>query len=162
MTASGSKIVTIGDMARKAVDLRSKKSKIVFTNGCFDILHAGHVEYLAKARAMGNILIVGLNSDGSVRKIKGKHRPINNQADRAKVLASLECVDFVTIFEDKTPEKVIRKIRPDVLAKGGDWKKTDVAGNAFVESLGGKVAIIPFAKGYSTTSIIKKMTGQKG
>lgn len=134
-----------------------KKKKIVFTNGCFDILHQGHVSYLRRARRLGDALVIGLNSDASVRRIKGAGRPINNQKDRADVLSELKCVDRVIIFHENTPEKLIRKIRPDVLVKGGDWKKKDIVGAPFVESYGGKVRRIPFVKGFSTTGLLRKI-----
>lgn len=134
-----------------------KGKKIVFTNGCFDILHAGHIEYLSRAKKLGNILVVGLNTDSSVKKIKGAGRPINNQNDRAKVLASLYFVDYVTLINETTPERLIRELKPDILVKGGDWKVKDIVGADFVKSCGGRVKTIPFVKGYSTTSIINKI-----
>ena len=137
--------------------LRSKGKKIVFTNGCFDILHVGHVEYLSKAKALGDILVIGLNSDSSVKNIKESGRPINKERDRAKVLASLYFVDYVTLFADATPEELIKELRPDVLVKGGDWKIDDIVGSRFVRSYGGKVKRIPFVKGYSTTALIEKI-----
>lgn len=136
---------------------RSRTKKIVFTNGCFDILHIGHVRYLKKAKSLGDILIIGLNSDSSVRAIKGSGRPVNNQKDRAEVLSALSFVDHIVIFSEDTPEKVIRKIRPDILVKGGDWKIKDIVGGDFVQKHGGRVVSIPFVKGYSTTATIKKM-----
>lgn len=136
--------------------LRSKGKKIVFTNGCFDIIHAGHVDYLSKARRLGDVLVVGLNSDSSVKKIKGKNRPINKESDRAKVLSSLYFVDYITSFNETTPENLIKKVRPDILVKGGDWKIEDIVGSSFVRSCGGKIKRIPFLKGRSTTSIIEK------
>lgn len=139
--------------------LKAKGRRIVFTNGCFDILHVGHVEYLKKARMLGDILVVGLNSDRSVRRLKGRARPINKGRDRAKVLESLYFVDYIAIFDELTPEKLIRALRPDILAKGGDWKNKEIAGANFVKSYGGSVAIIPFVKGYSTTSLIKRLEG---
>ena len=134
-----------------------KQKKIVFTNGCFDILHKGHVTYLQKARKLGDLLIVGINSDASVRRLKGADRPVNNEKDRAFVLGALDCVDKVVMFSEDTPEKLIRKIRPDVLVKGGDWKKENVVGGPFVESYGGKVRLIPFVKGFSTTGLLAKI-----
>lgn len=137
--------------------LRSRGKRIVFTNGCFDILHVGHVDYLARARRMGDVLIVGLNSDSSVRKIKGPGRPVNRERDRATVLSALSAVDYISIFSEPTPEKLIKKVKPSVLVKGGDWKIKDIVGGDFVRSYGGRVRNIPFVKGYSTTSLIKKM-----
>jgi rfaE bifunctional protein nucleotidyltransferase chain/domain len=139
--------------------LQRRGKKVVFTNGCFDIIHLGHVKYLEKARRLGNILVVGLNSDSSVRAIKGKGRPINGERERAGVLASLYFVDYVTIFSEATPERLIQKLKPDILVKGGDWKVRDIVGSDFVRARGGRVARISFVKGYSTTSTIKKVRG---
>ena len=116
----------------------------------------GHVDYLSKARRLGDVLVIGLNSDSSVRKIKGKSRPINRESDRAKVLSSLYFVDYITTFSEETPENLIKRLKPDILVKGGDWKIEDIVGGAFVRSYGGKVKSIPFVKGYSTTSIIER------
>ena len=151
------KIVSQAVLAKVVKKLKAGNKKVVFTNGCFDILHVGHVDYLRKARRSGNVLIVALNSDASVRAIKGSSRPINKQADRAKVLAALYFVDYVTIFGDPTPEKLIKILKPDILVKGGDWKIKDIVGGDFVKSYGGKVLRIPFVSGYSTTSVINKM-----
>ena len=134
-----------------------KRKKIVFTNGCFDLLHKGHVTYLQKARKLGDMLIVGINSDASVKRLKGADRPVNNEKDRAFVLGALDCVDKVVMFSEDTPEKLIRKIRPDVLVKGGDWKKENVVGGPFVESYGGKVRLIQFVKGFSTSGLLAKI-----
>ena len=152
-----SKIQNSKKLAKIFKRLRSKGKRIVFTNGCFDILHVGHVEYLSRAKRLGDILVVGLNSDSSVKKIKGEDRPINKEKDRAKVLASLYFVDYVTIFVEPTPEKLIKELRPNILVKGGDWKIKDIVGGDFVKAKGGKVRNIPFVKGYSTTSLIEKM-----
>jgi len=142
--------------------LKKSNKKIVFTNGCFDILHRGHIEYLKKAKKLGDILIIGLNSDISVRKIKGRLRPINKENDRAKVLDSLKYVDYVVTFNEKTPLNLIKKIKPDILVKGGDWKEKDVAGAGFVKKNNGIVKIIKFKKGYSTTGIINKILSING
>ena len=138
---------------------KKKKSgkKIVFTNGCFDILHAGHVRYLRRAKRLGDILIVGLNSDASVRKLKGQNRPVVSQKERAEVLSALRCVDHVIIFNEATPLKLIQAVRPDMLVKGGDWKKENIVGASFVESYGGKVKSLPFVKGYSTSLLLSKI-----
>lgn len=152
------KIFSITELAKKTRSFKRRGKRIVFTNGCFDILHIGHIRYLNAARRMGDVLVVGLNSDASVKRIKGKTRPINTQADRAEVLSALSFVDYVVIFGQDTPDSIIEKIRPDVLVKGGDWKVRDIAGSAFVKSYGGSVRSIPFVKGYSTTSLIKKMS----
>ncbi len=138
---------------------RMHGERIVFTNGCFDILHAGHVDYLEKARALGDLLVVGLNSDLSVRKIKGNDRPINPQEHRAKVLTSLSCVDYVVMFDEETPEDLIKKIKPDVLVKGADWEEDKIVGASFVKSYGGEVVRIPFLYDTSTTKIIMKIKG---
>lgn len=151
------KIKAQGALASTVSKLRAGKKRVVFTNGCFDILHVGHVEYLKKARKLGDLLVVGLNSDASVRAIKGKTRPINKQADRAKVLSALYFVDYVTIFGDETPERLIKTLKPDILVKGADWKAKDIIGADFVKSYGGKVKIISFIKGHSTTSVIRKI-----
>ncbi|MFA6142264.1 MAG: D-glycero-beta-D-manno-heptose 1-phosphate adenylyltransferase [Candidatus Omnitrophota bacterium] len=154
-----SKIISSTALARKLSLLKARGKRIVFTNGCFDILHVGHVDYLSKARKLGDILVVGLNSDSSVRKIKGLDRPINKEYDRAKILSSLCFVDYVTIFGETTPEKLIQRLKPNVLVKGGDWKKRDIVGSDFVKCCGGRVATIPFVNGYSTTYLINKIKG---
>jgi len=156
MIKTASKIKSASDLAKIISGLKSKRKKIVFTNGCFDILHVGHVTYLEKAKSLGGVLVVGLNSDRSVRTIKGCGRPMNKEKDRAKVLAALSFVDHVTIFNEPTPEKLIKKLKPDILVKGGDWNKNDIVGGNFVRSIGGRVVAIPFVKGYSTTSLIEK------
>lgn len=135
---------------------RELDKKVVFTNGCFDILHSGHVRYLNKARELGDVLIVGLNSDESVKRLKGPERPINEVYDRVQVLSGLSCIDHVVVFEDDTPIDLIRKIKPDLFVKGGDYKKEALPETEVVEELGGKTQIIPLIKGRSTTNIIKK------
>jgi len=157
-----SKIRTQGSLRRVLRRLRKRGKRIVFTNGCFDILHPGHITYLRKARRLGDLLVIGLNSDGSVRKLKGKGRPITPQRKRAELLASLEFVDFVTIFNEATPLDLIKRIKPHVLVKGADWKKKDVVGKTVVESYGGVVKRIPYVKGYSTSSIIKNICSKLG
>ncbi len=147
-------LLSLPELLKILEEERRKDKKIVFTNGCFDIIHAGHVDYLKKAKALGDILVVGLNSDNSIRRIKGKKRPIIPQEMRAEVLSSLKPVDFVVIFEDDTPENLIKAIRPDVLVKGGDWQLDKIVGKDFVESYGGKVLTIPFTYDISTTKII--------
>lgn len=134
------------------------RKKIVFTNGCFDILHPGHTYYLNQARSFGDILIVGLNADASVKKLnKGQERPIHPQDKRAEVLASLLCVDYVCVFEEETPIKLIEKLRPDILVKGGDYSIEQIVGAELVLSYGGRVEIVPLLQGYSTTSILEKI-----
>jgi D-beta-D-heptose 7-phosphate kinase/D-beta-D-heptose 1-phosphate adenosyltransferase len=134
-----------------------RKQRIAFTNGCFDVVHRGHIEFLKFCRAQGDVLVVGLNSDSSVRAIKGPGRPINNQRDRAAVLAAMESVDYITIFDEETPINLIRKVKPDVLVKGRDWEKKGVVGREIVESYGGKIVLAPLVKGKSSTATIKKM-----
>lgn len=133
---------------------KNKGKRIVFTNGCFDILHSGHVRYLNEAASLGDVLIVGLNSDSSVKRLKGEGRPINSQEDRAEVIKALRCVDYVVVFDDDTPYELISRIKPDVLVKGGDYKPYEVVGKDIVESNGGSVVIIPFVEGKSTTNIV--------
>jgi rfaE bifunctional protein nucleotidyltransferase chain/domain len=151
------KIKNLSNAAIAVKKLRKNNKKIVFTNGCFDILHAGHVSYLSKAKSLGSVLVIGLNSDSSVRKIKGKSRPVVSQKNRALLLAGLEAVDFVVIFNELTPARLIKAIRPDVLVKGGDWKKEKIIGAEFVESYGGKVKSLKYVKGLSTRGLIKKI-----
>jgi rfaE bifunctional protein nucleotidyltransferase chain/domain len=136
---------------------RRQRKCVVFTNGTFDILHRGHVDYLAAARALGDVLIVGLNTDASIRRIKGHGRPININRDRAAVLAGLASVDYVCFFSDDTPEKLIRRIIPDILVKGADWKKGEIVGGDEVIAHGGRVERIPLIAGRSTTNIIRKI-----
>ena len=154
---SSSKLLTVRQAGSRLALLKKSGSKIIFTNGCFDILHAGHAGYLYSARKLGDILVVGLNADDSVKKLKGPGRPVNSQKDRAEVLGSLAAVDYIVIFSEATPLKLIRAIRPDFLVKGGDWAKKDIVGSFFVESYGGTVKSLPFVKGFSTTGTLKKI-----
>lgn len=154
---SGEKIKTISEIKKLIDKLKDEGKKIAFTNGCFDILHYGHIKYLEEAKGKADILVVGLNSDSSVKKIKGKNRPINKQLDRAGVLSALSAVDFVAIFNAETPLKLIKLIRPDVLIKGGDWKLNEIVGADSVKAYGGRVLTIPHLKGYSTTQAIKRI-----
>jgi len=142
---------------KRALRKYKAKKKIVFTNGCFDLLHAGHVSYLEKARSLGDALIIGLNSDSSVKKLKGKSRPLIEQKNRARVLSALSCVDFIVIFDTLIPLDLIKKIKPSVLVKGGDWKIKDIVGADFVKSYGGTVKSLPYLKGFSTKGLIKKI-----
>jgi rfaE bifunctional protein nucleotidyltransferase chain/domain len=144
------------DLAELINAIKSGGRKIVFTNGVFDIIHRGHVEYLNEAKNHGDILIVGLNSDSSVKKIKGESRPLNNENDRAFVLVNLKAVDYVIIFEEDTPYNLIKTVVPNVLLKGGDWKPGDIVGSDIVLDSGGKVLSLKYINGYSTTEIIKK------
>jgi D-beta-D-heptose 7-phosphate kinase / D-beta-D-heptose 1-phosphate adenosyltransferase len=151
------KVLSHTELAEALQAHRKRGQKIVFTNGCFDLLHQGHVTYLNFCRGQGDVVVVGLNSDASVRRLKGPTRPVNDAESRARVLAALGDVDYVTAFEEDTPEKLIRKIAPDVLVKGEDWAGKKVAGAEFVEKRGGKVVFAPFVKGKSTTLLIEKM-----
>ena len=137
-------------------EARAAGRRIVFTNGVFDILHPGHLRYLQAARRHGDVLIVGLNSDASVRRNKGPSRPINPEQERAEVLEALECVDAVSIFDDETPAEIIRRVQPDVLVKGADWPAYQIVGRDTVEARGGKVVLEPVEQGYSTTAIIER------
>ncbi len=157
-----SKIKKLGDLKKILSTLKKNGKKIIFTNGCFDILHYGHVHYLEDAKRLGDILVIALNSDISIKVIKGQNRPINKESDRAKVLGALSCVDFITIFNPVTPLAVIKILSPDVLVKGGDWRKSEIVGSDFVKNRGGKVKTIPYLKGYSTTNIIKKIMKNEG
>jgi rfaE bifunctional protein nucleotidyltransferase chain/domain len=136
---------------------RAGGKRIVFTNGVFDLLHPGHLRYLQAARGHGDLLIVGLNSDASVRRNKGPERPINPEDERAEVLAALACVDAVSIFDEDTPADIIRRVQPDVLVKGSDWPADQIVGRDTVEARGGKVILEPVEQGYSTTTIVKRI-----
>lgn len=136
---------------------RDNDNKIVFTNGCFDILHAGHVKYLQQAKDLGDILVVGLNSNDSVRRLKGSTRPINDQAERATVLSALSAVDYVVIFSEDTPYSLIKQIKPDILVKGGDWQPEEIVGSDVVLKNGGEVKSLMFVEGSSSTSIIDRI-----
>lgn len=152
------KILDSEDKLNLAIQEIKKKSKrLVFTNGCFDILHRGHIEYLSKAKDLGDILIVAINSDESVKKIKGSNRPINSLNDRMFLLASLAFVDYVTYFEESTPIEIIKKIQPNIHVKGGDYRIEDLPEKKIIESYGGTIQILSFVEGYSTSSIIKKI-----
>lgn len=138
---------------------RPRSYKLVFTNGVFDILHRGHVEYLYAARALGDVLVVAINTDASVRRLKGSDRPVNTDEDRALVLAGLGCVDYVSFFADDTPHRLIAALLPDVLVKGGDYTPDTIVGRTEVEAAGGKVVVIPFVEGKSTTQTLEKIRG---
>lgn len=144
-------------LGREIRRLKHGGKKVVFTNGCFDLLHPGHVRYLEKARATGDILIVALNTDASVRRIKGSGRPILQERERAEVLCALSCVDYVTTFDEETPQKLIERLLPDVLVKGGDWALHQIVGREIVEQNGGKVLTIHFERGFSTSDIIRRI-----
>ena len=151
------KIKSKSQLLKEIKRLKKAKKKIGFTNGCFDIIHPGHVKYLEDAKNKCDILIVAINTDSSTKKIKGDKRPINNQKARQIVIASLEAVDFVVLFNELTPLKLICQAKPDVLIKGADWKKEDIVGAKEVSLYGGKVSRITFLKGYSTSAIIKRI-----
>jgi D-beta-D-heptose 7-phosphate kinase/D-beta-D-heptose 1-phosphate adenosyltransferase len=155
------KVVSIDELDEALERHRKKGERIVFTNGCFDLLHQGHVTYLNFCRGQGDLVVVGLNNDDSVRRLKGPTRPLNSAQARARVLAALADVDFVTVFEDDTPEALIRRVRPDVLIKGEDWKGKGAVGAEFVESYGGRVVFAPLVRGVSTTALIEKAS-EKG
>lgn len=140
-------------------DWRANNYKIVFTNGCFDLLHRGHVDYLTKARDLGDKLFLGLNTDASVSKLKGEHRPIQDEQSRMHIMASLQCVDAVILFDEETPYELIKSVQPDILVKGADYKPENIVGYDIVTAKGGEVITIEFLEGYSTTSIEKKIKG---
>ena len=150
-------IRSINDIKKIRERIRLENRKVVFTNGCFDIIHKGHVTYLNEAKRLGDYLIVGINSDDSVRRLKGKDRPVNNESDRAFVLDNLKSVDDVLIFSEDTPYEIIKEIIPDLLVKGGDWKEEDIVGSDIVKMNGGKVISLQFVNDYSTTNILKKI-----
>ncbi|OAG27978.1 D-glycero-beta-D-manno-heptose 1-phosphate adenylyltransferase [Thermodesulfatator autotrophicus] len=150
-------MLPLEELCRRAGWRKALGQKMVFTNGCFDLLHAGHVSYLARAREAGDFLVVGLNSDTSIRRIKGPKRPVNPQEYRAQVLGALSVVDYVVLFDEDTPERLIKALRPDVLVKGADWPEEKIVGASFVKSYGGKVLRIPFEHEISTTKIIEKI-----
>lgn len=151
------KIKTLEEMLQVRSELRAQGRKLVFTNGCFDLLHVGHVRYLNQARALGDALVVAINSDRSVRENKGKSRPLVPEAERAEVLSALACVDYVTIFDEATPQSVIDAIVPDVLVKGADWGLSEIVGRETVEKAGGVVRNITLVPGRSTTSIVARV-----
>ena len=152
------KIIPLEQLQRNLHVWRMKDFKIVFTNGCFDILHHGHIDYLSKASDLGDVLVIGLNSDSSVKKLeKGANRPIQNENDRALILSSIQFVDAITIFNEDTPLELIKTVQPDVLVKGGDWKESEIVGADAVKGKGGIVVTIPFVDGYSTTNIEKRI-----
>jgi D-beta-D-heptose 7-phosphate kinase/D-beta-D-heptose 1-phosphate adenosyltransferase len=151
------KVIKIPRMKRLLSRLKAQRKKIVFTNGCFDILHVGHVRYLRKAKSLGDILIIGMNTDRSVKIIKGEKRPIVPEKERAEVLSALEFVDYVVFFDEPDPLRLIAALKPDVLVKGADWSKDRIVGREEVENLGGRVVRIPMVPGASTTGLIEKI-----
>lgn len=151
------KLINPEQISALAESLHARKQRIVFTNGCFDLLHAGHVLYLESAKNLGDILIIGLNSDASVQRLKGPGRPVNHQEERSIVLAALEAVDYVVIFDEDTPLELIKQVRPDVLVKGGDWSVDQIVGADEVFAHGGSVRSLDFQQGFSSTNIIKRI-----
>jgi D-beta-D-heptose 7-phosphate kinase/D-beta-D-heptose 1-phosphate adenosyltransferase len=149
--------VTIEEAMQMAHSIRARGGKVVFTNGVFDILHPGHIRYLEEARKLGDALIVGINSDRSVRANKGPERPITPDAERAEILSALACVDGVAMFDEETPAEIIRRLQPDVLVKGADWGPDHIVGRDIVESRGGRVIRMELSPGYSTTELIKRI-----
>ncbi len=149
-------VLNIDTIEKHLAPLRFFGKKIVFTNGCFDLLHVGHVRYLQQARSLGDYLVVGVNSDASVKRLKGPTRPVQNENDRAEILAALGCVDFSIMFIEDTPENLIKLVKPHILVKGGDWKIDQIVGADFVQSYGGQVMSLQFIDGKSTTKIIEK------
>ncbi len=150
-------ILTLEEAARFVEQLRARGRTVAFTNGVFDVLHPGHVRYLAEARRQGDVLIVGVNSDRSVRAIKGCERPVFPEAERAEVLAALACVDAVCIFDDETPHAIIARLQPDILVKGADWPADEIVGRDVVEARGGRVVRVAVSPGYSTTKILERI-----
>jgi rfaE bifunctional protein nucleotidyltransferase chain/domain len=151
------KVLSLDEAVNRVRELRRQGKRVVFTNGCFDLLHPGHTRYLAEARGLGDILVVAVNSDRSVRELKGPNRPVVPEEERAELLAALRSVDYVTIFDDLTPREVIARMLPNVLVKGADWGPNEIVGREEVEAAGGQVISIPLAEGYSTSAIIKKI-----
>ncbi len=152
-----SKLIDAESISETLSSIRDMGLTIVFTNGCFDILHPGHVDYLQQAKDMGDLLVVGINDDGSISRLKGADRPIHELDDRVTMLAALQCVDYVVPFSDDTPLSLIQSVRPDILVKGDDYTVSDIAGSEDVLSYGGKVELVPLLKGYSTTDIIDRI-----
>ena len=152
-------VLTLDELILQFGREKRNGKRVVFTNGCFDVLHPGHIHSLESARALGDCLIVGLNGDESVRSLKGAGRPVIPAGERAEILASLECVDAVVVFEDLTPQKVIAALLPDVLVKGSDWPGNQIVGRADVEAAGGRVVLVDTVPGYSTTEILKRIRG---
>jgi rfaE bifunctional protein nucleotidyltransferase chain/domain len=158
---AASKVKSLAGAVRAVRAAQRAGRRVVFTNGCFDLLHQGHIRYLERARTLGDLLVVALNSDASVRRLKGPGRPVVAAAQRAEVLAALEAVDAVLIFDEVDPERVIRALRPDVLVKGGDWTVDRIVGAAFVRSRGGVVRSLPYVPGTSTTALIRRIAAAR-
>ena len=160
LSSLSNKVQSPTNLARLARHLRVRRKTIVFTNGCFDLLHAGHVTYLERAKRLGDLLVIGVNSDASVRRLKGPSRPLTGEKDRLRVLAALEAVDYVTLFSEDTPLRLIEKIRPHILVKGADWKEDQIVGAKEVRSWGGRVKRIRLVPGRSTSALVRRI--QKG
>src|SRR5712692_3792275 len=156
------KIVTIEALIKERERLRSEGKRLVFTNGCFDLLHPGHVRYLSEARSLGDALVVALNSDRSVRALKGEGRPILDEQERSEVITALEAVDYVIVFDEETPLELIAELLPDVLVKGGDWPLEEIVGREEVEAAGGRVITLPYIEGSSTSDIIERIAKLAG
>lgn len=154
-----SRVLAQPDARRLVERLRTEGRRIVFTNGVYDLLHPGHIRYLQRARSLGDALIVGVNADASVRRIKGPSRPINPEAERAEVIAALACVDAAVIFDEDTPAAIVRLVQPDVLVKGADWPADQIVGRDTVEARGGRVVLVPVEQGYSTTALLERILG---
>jgi D-beta-D-heptose 7-phosphate kinase/D-beta-D-heptose 1-phosphate adenosyltransferase len=159
---SRGRVVGLSDAQRLVADLKREGKRVVFTNGVFDLLHPGHLRYLTAARAEGDALIVGVNSDRSVRSNKGPTRPVTPEAERAEILAALEPVDAVVVFDEETPADIVRALQPDVLVKGADWPADQIVGRDTVEGRGGRVVRVPVERGYSTTSILERIGVKPG
>jgi D-beta-D-heptose 7-phosphate kinase/D-beta-D-heptose 1-phosphate adenosyltransferase len=159
---AASRVRTRDQIAAICTELRSAGKSIVFTNGCFDLLHVGHVHLLERARALGDVLVVGLNSDASLRRLKGETRPLVPESDRARILAGLRAVDYVVVFEEDTPLELLDRVRPHVLVKGGDYRAEGIIGRQLVESYGGRVEVLGFVDERSTTSLVAKIRGGTG
>lgn len=155
-------VLSLAKLQRVVRRLRRRGKRIAFTNGCFDLLHAGHLDYLEKVKSKADVLVVAVNSDASVRRLKkGPGRPLVPEKERARLVAALKPVDFVVVFSEPTPLKVIQALQPDVLAKGGDWKKESIVGRDLVERRGGKVVVVPYLKGHSTTGLVQRIRGPR-
>ena len=160
LESDGGAVLMLSELLIKRSNYEKDEKKVVFTNGCFDILHAGHVRYLNAAKALGDVLIVGLNSDESVRRLKGEGRPVNPAADRAEVLAGLRAVDHVVVFGEATAEELVRQLKPDIYVKGGDYSLETLPEAKIVGSYGGKTVLIPMVEGRSTTNVIRRLQNE--
>jgi len=158
---SAEKILSRDALIIRRHQWKDNRRRVVFTNGCFDLLHPGHIRLLEQARALGDVLVVGLNSDGSMQRLKGPGRPLVPERERAEVMAALEAVEAVTVFDEPTPRELVAALVPDILVKGGDWGENEIVGRAEVEAAGGRVVRIPLLEGYSTSQLIAKIAGQK-